>query len=86
MRFDASLPPAALVEGAARLGHAFGNQHVPLEVDGSTVRAPLTASEEVALKTVDALGLEGAAVTIEPAALAAVAPLVAPHGHHHDHA
>ena len=86
VRFDAGLPPAALVEGAARLGHAFGNQHVPLEVDGSTVRAPLTTSEAVALATVDALGLEGAAVTIEPAVLGAAAPLAAPHGHHHDRA
>lgn len=86
VRFDAGLPPAALVEGAARLGHTLGNQHVPLELDGSTVRAPLTASVDVALHTVDALGLEGATVSIEPAALGAVAPLVAPHRHHDLHA
>lgn len=84
VRFDASLPRGVVIGAAARLGHALGNQHVPLEIDGGTIRAPLTSSEAVARRTVADLGLEGVSVAVEPAALGAQAPLSTPHGHH-DH-
>jgi urease accessory protein len=81
VRFDPGLPPAALAGQAARLGHAFGNQHVPLDIEGGAIRVPLTTSEQVARDTVAALGLLGASVSIEPIALGAHAPLAQGHAH-----
>jgi urease accessory protein len=81
IRFDAALPAAALAERAARLGHAFGNQHVPLDVDAGTIRVPLTTSEDVARRTVEALGLDGVAVTVEPVAFGRREPLAKGHAH-----
>jgi urease accessory protein len=50
-------PGPDLVAHAVRLGHAFGNQHVPLEVDGDEIRVPITTSREIAERTVRALGV-----------------------------
>lgn len=70
------------VERAALLGHAFGNQHVPVDVEGAALRVPLTTSEAVARFTIEALGLSGLAVTVEDVALARWTPLHATgHGH-----
>jgi urease accessory protein len=66
---------------AVRLGHAFGNQHVPLEVEGNEVRIPLTTSEGVARATVDALGLSGAEIEVAEVVLGRDAPLSVGHGH-----
>jgi urease accessory protein len=66
---------------AVRLGHAFGNQHVPLEVEGNEVRIPLTTSENVARATVDALGLTDAVVEVAEMPLGRNAPLSAGHRH-----
>lgn len=83
VRFGAGLEPDALVRQAAMLGHAFGNQHVPLEVLGREVRIPLTTSEQVARATVAALDLEGIEVELVPVALGRERPLFAGHGHRH---
>jgi urease accessory protein len=78
-----SLAPDERVQRAALLGHAFGNQHVPVDVEGAELRVPLTTSEAVARFTVEALGLEGLTLRVEDVALALRAPLHAT-GHGHD--
>jgi urease accessory protein len=91
VRFDRTAPPARLVEEALRLGHAFGNQHVPLDVDDGGVRIPLTTSEAVARATVQALGLTAVRVEVAAVALGHQRPLAGggAHGHGggtHEHA
>ena len=55
-------PLAGATAGAGHpLGHAFGNQHVPVDVEDGVVRIPLTTSQAIARATVEALGLDGAA-------------------------
>lgn len=58
-----SLPPEELLRQAVALGHAFGNQHLPVEVEGNAVRVPVTTSREVVLDTVRGLGLTAAETT-----------------------
>jgi urease accessory protein len=60
IRLSSVLDRSELVRQAVRLGHAFGNQHVPIEVEGGEIRVPITTSQEIAFRTVSALGLEGA--------------------------
>jgi urease accessory protein UreF/urease accessory protein UreE len=81
VRFEPSAGPERVAEQALRLGHAFGNQHVPVEVGGGEVHVPLTTSEEVARATVEALGLDAAQVDVEPVALGGDAPLAGSHAH-----
>jgi urease accessory protein len=83
VRFDLRLSPARLVEQALALGQAFGNQHVPVDVGAGEARIPLTTSEAVARATVEALGLEGAELTVADVALGASRPLTSGHGDHH---
>ena len=83
VRFEPGVPPERLVAQALRLGHAFGNQHVPVEVDEGGLRVPLTSSEDVARATVDALGLGAARVEVERVALAREAPLATGASHRH---
>jgi urease accessory protein len=73
--------PAELVEVAARVGHAFGNQHVPVDVEGNELRVPITTSRELAEETVRGLGLSGVVVRCEPVKLARQRPLAAGHEH-----
>jgi urease accessory protein len=70
------------IRAAALIGHAFGNQHVPVDVEGTTIRVPLTTSEQVARATLDALQLGHLRVSVEPVALGRRAPLHAS-GHAH---
>jgi urease accessory protein len=81
IRFDPHAPRQRLAEQALRLGHAFGNQHVPVEVDGAEARVPLTTSERVARATVDALGLDSVCVEVASVALGRDVPLSAGHAH-----
>lgn len=81
IRFDQRLPPETVAEHAARVGHAFGNQHVPLDVGGGAIRVPLTTSEAVARRTVEGLHLDGVSIAVEPVAFAADEPLVKGHSH-----
>lgn len=82
VRFSTALSEEALIEAAARVGHALGNQHVPIDVQNGQVRAPITTSPALATQTVQSLGLEGVEVAVEPARLAAARPLIAP-AHRH---
>ena len=83
VRFDAQLPAAVLASEAARLGHAFGNQHVPIDVDVATgaIRVPVTTSEAVVRRTVEALHLEGASLSIEPVRFGSQEALAKGHSH-----
>jgi urease accessory protein len=81
VRLDLTLTPTELTAQAVALGHAFGNQHVPVDVEGADVRIPLTTSEAVARATVDGLGLRGAQVSTSEVALGRTAPLSLSHAH-----
>jgi urease accessory protein len=85
VRFDPTAPAEHLVEQALRLGHAFGNQHVPVDVDGAEAHVPLTTTEQVARATVEALGLTAAQVAVAPVALGRERPLPAGHTHESAH-
>jgi urease accessory protein len=85
VRFDDRLADAELLADAVRVGHAFGNQHVPLEIDGREVRVVLTTSPEIARATVQALRLDGVTTAIERVALGRWAPLAGPPPHAHGH-
>ncbi|HEX5146937.1 MAG TPA: hypothetical protein VFV85_07940 [Conexibacter sp.] len=81
VRLDPSLAPSRLVAQALALGHAFGNQHVPIDVADGQARVPLTTSEQIARQTVAALGLEGVAVEVAHVALGSRRPLPIGHAH-----
>lgn len=57
--FSSELDRTALIAAAVKIGHAFGNQHVPLEVGSDEVRIPITTSGELARETVARLELPG---------------------------
>ncbi len=81
VRFDLRRQPGELVAQALALGHAFGNQHVPVEVTEGEARIPLTTSEAIARATVDALGLDGISVGVADVAFACEGPLSVAHPH-----
>jgi urease accessory protein len=86
VRLDPGWPSGELARAAVLIGHAFGNQHVPLEVEGHEIRIPLTTSEAVARGTVEGLGLAGLEIATELVALGCERPLPVGHAHgHHDH-
>lgn len=82
VRFPRSLAREDLICDAVRLGHAFGNQHVPLEVEDGEVRIPVTTSRDVVLETMRTAGVGADAVRFGRLALGRDRPLAAPsHGH-----
>lgn len=74
----------SLIRAAVLIGQAFGNQHVPVDVEGEIIRVPLTTSETVARATVAALDISGLAVLVEEVALARAAPVGSSGHHEHD--
>lgn len=78
------LGPEAAFRQALALGHALGNQHVPIEVRGGELRIPVTTSEDVLLAAVTRLGLDGLELRWADVPLAEREPL-AGHGHGHPH-
>jgi urease accessory protein len=78
------LAAGARVAAALKVGHAFGNQHVPVEVVGEEVLVPITTSREIAQRTLDALALDGVTARFEQARLARERPLSG-HAHGHEH-
>ncbi len=85
VRLAAGLEPRELLRQGVRLGHAFGNQHVPLEVAEDEIRIPITTSREIVAETVRSLHLDGAEVSFGLVQLGKERPLQAPaHGHGHD--
>ena len=63
IRLSGALDRDELVRQAASLGHAFGNQHVPLELVDGEIHVPITTSREIAAATVRGLHLEGAEIS-----------------------
>ena len=72
----------ARVSAALRVGHAFGSQHVPVEVRDGELLVPITTSREVATRTLETLGLDGVEAQFEIRPLARLRPLS---GHAHPH-
>jgi urease accessory protein len=60
IRLSRALDHAELIRQAAMVGHAFGNQHVPVEAAEGELRIPVTTSREIAAATARRLELEGA--------------------------
>lgn len=80
VRLHARAGPDLLAD-AVRLGHAFGNQHVPVEVSGDEVVIPVTTSRDVVAETVEGLGLARAALRFESRPFARErSPLASVHG------
>lgn len=82
VRLSTCLPPAERMTQAVRIGHAFGNQHVPLEVEGDEIRVPITTSREIAVETVRRLGLREVEISFGLVQLARERPSSPPA---HDH-
>lgn len=82
VRLSQGLSPDERLAQAALLGHAFGNQHVPIEVEGGEIRVPITTSREIAAATVRGLGLEDVEVSFAFVRLGRDGPLLAP-AHRH---
>jgi urease accessory protein len=82
VRFPAALEGQSLLAQAVRLGHAFGNQHVPLEIEDGRVLVPITTSPELAGETVHSLGLEGIEIEFGRVPLGRRRPLLGS-GHQH---
>jgi urease accessory protein len=81
VRLSDALHPQQRLEQAVRLGHAFGNQHVPIEVQNGEIRIPVTTSRSVVQATVEALGLEGAEFSFARVQLGRDRPLFAGRPH-----
>jgi urease accessory protein len=81
IRLDPAVGTAELIAAAARIGHAFGNQHVPVEVEDGEIRAPVTTSREVAEQSVRSLGLPGVELEFRLVRLGGMRPLAVPHAH-----
>lgn len=82
VRLAPELAPAELLRQAVALGHAFGNQHVPVEVEDGEIRIPVTTSAAIVAETIERLHLHGAAWEVRDVPLGRERPLAAP-GHHH---
>jgi urease accessory protein len=80
IRLDSG-PPEELVASAARIGHAFGNQHVPVEVENGEIRVPVTTSRQVAEQTVRSLDLPGVAIEFRHVRFGCAGPLAVSHLH-----
>jgi urease accessory protein len=79
--FSPELDRAGLIDAAVRIGHAFGNQHVPVEVHGNEVRIPITTSAELARETVARLGLPGVRTELAEVPLGRRSPMSIGHVH-----
>lgn len=79
--FSPALDREELLGAAVSLGHAFGNQHVPLDVAAGEVRVPVTTSREVVLATIRSLDLPDVEVRFDSVPLALARPAgIAAHG------
>jgi urease accessory protein len=84
LRFADELDRVELMRQAVRLGHAFGNQHVPVELVDAEIRIPITTSREIAADTVHGLHLDGVEVSFGFVPLGRSGPLhPGTHDHHH---
>jgi urease accessory protein len=79
--FSPGLDRAGLLAAAVRIGHAFGNQHVPVEVEDGEIRVPITTSEQVVLQTVERLQLPGVRTDLGEVPFARRSPMPIGHAH-----
>jgi urease accessory protein len=79
--FSPELDRTGLLAAAVRIGHAFGNQHVPVEVDGDEIRVPITTSGELARETIAGLELHGVRTELAEVPLARRSPIPIGHAH-----
>ena len=82
IRLSSTLEPGELVRQAALIGHAFGNQHVPLEVSEGEIRVPITTSREIAAATAKRLELPDVHLSFARVELGRRRPFAAAHDHH----
>jgi urease accessory protein len=83
VRLDLALPAEDLVAQALLIGHAFGNQHAPADIEGAEIRIPLITSEATARATIDRLSLDRVSVAVGDVTLGRLAPLSTGHSHRH---
>ena len=81
IRLSSTLSHEELLRQAALIGHAFGNQHVPIETANGEIHVPITTSREIAVATVERLALPGIELSFAHIEFARHHPLVAGHGH-----
>lgn len=72
--FDAGAPAGEAFGEAALIGHAAGNQHLPIDASGGEIRIPVLTSESLVSQTLEALGLEAASYSFAELALFADHP------------
>lgn len=63
IRFDGNSKTEILAEDIARVAHAFGNQHLPMEVFGLEIRIPITTSQSAMEHTLEHIELRVAEVS-----------------------
>jgi urease accessory protein len=79
---DPALDRTGTIEQALRIGHAFGNQHVPVELEQTEIRVPVLTSEDILLGTLAGLELHGAQISFQLMKLGRFRPLgTASHRH-----
>lgn len=83
VRLDSALTRAEIIGAVARIAHAFGNQHAPVDVQGEELRVLITTSPEIALATIERLGLAGVDAAVQEVQLAREGPLAGRADHHH---
>jgi urease accessory protein len=74
--FNQSLSVEDAVRRAALIGHAFGNQHVPIEVGGCSILVPVLTSEDVMARTVRDLNLGELSLRFDTVRFGASRPLL----------
>jgi len=79
---DQNRPPHEVLQQAALIGHAFGNQHIPIEVDAYSIVAPVLTSESVMDKTLHDLGFGNLTFRFDTVRLGCRRPLIMT-GHSH---
>lgn len=83
IRLSPTLDHAEVVRQAALVGHAFGNQHVPVDVVEGDLLVPITTSRAIAAATLERLELPGVEYSFDLVALARSRPLAPQHSHQH---
>ena len=82
VRLSGELEASNRLARAVRLAHAFGNQHVPLEIEGEEIRVPITTSREIAAETAREVGISDEELHFGKVRLGLNHPLLA-QGHSH---
>jgi len=82
IRLDGAREPVELMRCAVLIGHMFGNQHIPIELEGGAIRVPVLTSEDQMTQAIRELGLSGLSLRFDDVQLGASRPLVTSHHAH----